>query len=72
MQNRAVAVLLLIAGLALVALAVLVALGGLSWFGKLPGDIRVEGLIVAFDSVHLGLEQFQLLVQRCGGTGIHQ
>lgn len=43
MQNRALAVLLLVAGLALVALAVLVAFGGLSWFGKLPGDIRIDG-----------------------------
>ena len=34
--------LLLIAGLAFVALSGLVAVGGLSWFGKLPGDLRFE------------------------------
>ncbi len=31
------------AGVALVAVGVLVRLGLFSWFGRLPGDIRVEG-----------------------------
>jgi hypothetical protein len=36
------AFVLLAAGLALIALAALVWTGALSWFGRLPGDIRVE------------------------------
>jgi hypothetical protein len=34
---------LIIVGVGLVALGVLVRLGLLSWFGHLPGDIRIEG-----------------------------
>jgi hypothetical protein len=30
-------------GLAVVALGILIAAGALSWFGRLPGDIRIEG-----------------------------
>lgn len=41
-QTRSMALLLLIGGVALVALAGVVALGGLPWFGKLPGDFRLE------------------------------
>lgn len=38
------------AGLAIVLLGVLIWSGGLSWFGRLPGDIRVErdGLRIYF------------------------
>lgn len=35
--------LLIGAGIALVAIGLLVRLGLFSWFGRLPGDIRVEG-----------------------------
>ena len=35
--------LLIAAGAVLVALGGLVYLGGFSWFGRLPGDIRYEG-----------------------------
>jgi hypothetical protein len=41
-ERSSVAFLLLIAGLALVVLAAVVWSGALSWFGRLPGDIRVE------------------------------
>jgi hypothetical protein len=34
--------LLIAAGLALALIGVLVSLGGLGWFGRLPGDIRIE------------------------------
>ncbi len=42
-QPKSPVLVLLIGGLVLVALAGLVASGGFSWFGKLPGDIRIEG-----------------------------
>ena len=35
--------LLIYGGIALVIVGVMVRLGWLSWFGKLPGDIRSEG-----------------------------
>jgi cytosine/uracil/thiamine/allantoin permease len=35
--------LLIFAGVALVAIGLLVRLGWFSWFGRLPGDIRSEG-----------------------------
>ena len=34
--------LLIVGGLALVVLGLLASTGALSWFGRLPGDIRVE------------------------------
>jgi Protein of unknown function (DUF2905) len=34
--------MLMLAGLALLAVGALAWSGGLSWFGRLPGDIRVE------------------------------
>jgi hypothetical protein len=34
--------LLLIIGLVLVVIGLLVSFGGLGWFGRLPGDVRVE------------------------------
>ncbi len=33
----------MIAGAAVVAVGLLVMTGALSWFGRLPGDIRIEG-----------------------------
>lgn len=39
---------LVLAGLALVAVGLLVWSGALSWFGRLPGDIRVERPNVRF------------------------
>lgn len=35
--------LLIAAGVVLVAAGLLVWSGGLSWFGNLPGDIRIDG-----------------------------
>jgi len=42
-MNRTVGLLIVIAGGAMVVIGVLVYLGALSWFGRLPGDIRYEG-----------------------------
>jgi hypothetical protein len=41
-ERSSVALALLLAGLALVVLAAVVWTGTLSWFGRLPGDFRVE------------------------------
>ena len=42
-MDRNLGVVLIVAGLALVGLGVLVWAGAFGWFGRLPGDIRVEG-----------------------------
>ena len=34
--------LIIAAGVVLVVIGVLVATGGLGWFGRLPGDLRIE------------------------------
>lgn len=41
-MNRSLGPVLVVGGIALVALGVLVWSGALSWFGRLPGDIRSE------------------------------
>lgn len=41
-MHRGTGTLLITAGLALVLIGVLVSSGALSWFGRLPGDIRAE------------------------------
>lgn len=41
-MGRDVGPLLVVVGLAVVAVGVLAWAGGLSWFGRLPGDIRIE------------------------------
>ena len=40
---RSAGMLFVFAGVALVLVGLLVASGALSWFGRLPGDIRYEG-----------------------------
>jgi len=42
-MNRHVGLLVVIAGAGLVILGLLTYSGALSWFGRLPGDIRYEG-----------------------------
>jgi uncharacterized membrane protein YidH (DUF202 family) len=42
MENREVAILLIGAGVVAILVGLLVLAGGLSWFGRLPGDIRIE------------------------------
>lgn len=41
-QRSPVGLMLITIGVALVVVGVLVWVGALSWFGRLPGDIRVE------------------------------
>lgn len=41
-MNRNLGVLLIVGGLGLAGLGLLVWSGALSWFGRLPGDIRSE------------------------------
>ena len=41
-MGRDVGPLLVVVGLAVIAVGVLAWTGGLSWFGRLPGDIRIE------------------------------
>lgn len=42
-MNRPVGLLIVIAGGALVVIGILIYSGALSWFGRLPGDLRYEG-----------------------------
>ncbi len=42
-MTRSVGLLVIFAGLALVVVGALVYAGALSWFGRLPGDVRYEG-----------------------------
>jgi len=41
-ESRAVGFAIMVAGLAIVAVGAAVAFGLLGWFGRLPGDIRIE------------------------------
>ena len=42
-MNRNVGLVVLIAGAGLVIVGLLIYSGALSWFGRLPGDVRYEG-----------------------------
>jgi hypothetical protein len=42
-EGRSLGLLIAAVGVLLVVVGLLVAGGGLSWFGRLPGDLRVEG-----------------------------
>ena len=42
MDTKSTGVLLVVAGVAVVGIGLLVMTGALSWFGRLPGDIRIE------------------------------
>jgi hypothetical protein len=42
-MNRSLGLVVVIAGGALVVIGLLIYSGALSWFGRLPGDIRYEG-----------------------------
>jgi hypothetical protein len=41
-ENTPVGLIVMIAGLAVALVGLLIWTGALSWFGRLPGDIRVE------------------------------
>ena len=42
-MNRTIGLLVVLAGAGLVVVGLLIYSGALSWFGRLPGDIRYEG-----------------------------
>ena len=42
-MNRPLGLLMVLAGGALVVIGILIYSGALSWFGRLPGDLRYEG-----------------------------
>jgi hypothetical protein len=42
MEGRSVGPMVVVVGLGIVALGLLIWTGALSWFGRLPGDMRVE------------------------------
>jgi hypothetical protein len=50
MEGRSVGPAVIVVGLAVVALGLLIWTGALNWFGRLPGDVRVErdGLRIFF------------------------
>jgi len=41
-MNRSMGLLVIVAGVVVILVGVLIYSGGLSWFGRLPGDIRYE------------------------------
>lgn len=43
MSHQQTGLVIIAIGLGVILLGAIVWLGGLSWFGKLPGDIRVQG-----------------------------
>ncbi len=43
MESRSVGLLVIGAGVVVLLLGVLIYSGALGWFGRLPGDIRLEG-----------------------------
>jgi hypothetical protein len=56
-MNRVVGSYILIGGACLVVLGLLIYLGGLNWFGRLPGDIRYES-----DRVHIYIPIVSMLI----------
>lgn len=43
MDSRTTALLVIAVGAGIILIGLLMLAGGLSWFGRLPGDIRYEG-----------------------------
>ncbi|HYK21089.1 MAG TPA: DUF2905 domain-containing protein [Pyrinomonadaceae bacterium] len=41
-MNRSMGLLVIVGGVFVVLLGLLIYIGGLNWFGRLPGDIRYE------------------------------
>ncbi len=41
-MNRSIGLMVIIGGICLILLGLLIYTGALSWFGRLPGDIRYE------------------------------
>jgi Protein of unknown function (DUF2905) len=71
MDGRSAGGLVVLVGLAIVALGLLIWSGALSWFGRLPGDVRIErdGLRIYFPLtsmilVSVGMSLLLYLVRR--------
>jgi hypothetical protein len=47
-MNRSAGLFAIASGAGLILIGLLIYLGGFSWFGRLPGDIRYEGEHVRF------------------------
>jgi hypothetical protein len=43
MEPRSLGLMIVVLGVGAIVLGVLIMTGALSWFGRLPGDIRIEG-----------------------------
>jgi uncharacterized membrane protein YidH (DUF202 family) len=43
MGSRSIGLMVILIGIFVVLIGLLILSGGLSWFGRLPGDIRIEG-----------------------------
>lgn len=43
MEPRSLGLLVVVAGFLLVVVGLLIAVGALGWFGRLPGDLRFDG-----------------------------
>jgi Protein of unknown function (DUF2905) len=56
-MNRYAGLLVIIVGVVVVLTGLLIYSGALSWFGKLPGDIRYKG-----DSVHVYVPIVSMLI----------
>jgi len=56
-MNRSAGLLVIIVGVAVVLTGLLIYSGALSWFGKLPGDIRYKG-----DSVRVYVPIVSMLI----------
>lgn len=48
MESKGIGALIIVAGMLVLVIGVLMYFGALSWFGRLPGDIRVERESVRF------------------------
>lgn len=71
MPNRALGVAIVVLGVATVVLGLLMTTGALDWFGRLPGDLRVErpnarfyAPITSMLLVSVGLSVLMYLVRR--------
>jgi len=71
MDTRQAGILLLVIGVVAILVGVLALAGLLSWFGRLPGDIRIEGArtkiyapIVSMLLVSAGLSLVLAIVRR--------
>jgi hypothetical protein len=42
MGSRSMGLMVIVAGVCVVFVGLLILTGGLSWFGRLPGDVRIE------------------------------